>query len=314
MLPCGFRAQSAQRLQRVPQPGCGSDTCRSRGQEPWRTHGVSVCSAAIMDSMDAGRGLNHRRLLLTVLEAGPPRSRTEQQRDRGHTASRGGCHLTPGLQPCACCPDSQTHLPQETGSEPCCWGHQTKARRLCSHARPVWGAVQRAPSGLPGGKGSPWCLWPRAAPAAPGAAPLFPTCDPSRPLAGGSPSGACCCRASLASVQPPGPPCAGPGTEQLPSRQDLPGCRSRLRGAAVSSAPGAGAAPGARAWPAFYFSYCLQVVTQLNHSANQGPITTHREERLKLGCSQDLVRHSRPPDAESVPLGRGRVGKIGERP
>lgn len=222
-----------------------------------------------------------------------PPLQTEQQRDRGHTASRGGRHLTPGLQPCACCPDSQTHLPQETGSEPCCWGHQTKARRLCSHARPVWGAVQRTPSGLPGGKGSSWCLWPRAAPAAPGAAPPFPTCDPSRPLAGGPPSGACC-RASLASVQPPGPPCAGPGTEQLPSRQDLPGCRSRLRGAAASSAPGAGAAPGARAWPAFYFSCCLQGATQLSHSANQGPITTHREERLKLGCSRDLVRHSRP--------------------
>ncbi|XP_028343175.1 transmembrane protein adipocyte-associated 1 isoform X3 [Physeter macrocephalus] len=41
------------------------------------------------------------------------------------------------------------------------------------------------------------------------------------------------------------------------------------------------------------------VVTQPNHSANQDPITTHREECLKLGCRQDLGRHSGGPGTQN---------------
>eukprot|EP00070_Physeter_catodon_P036282 XP_028343176.1 transmembrane protein adipocyte-associated 1 isoform X4 [Physeter catodon] len=131
------------------------------------------CHTGSINSMDRSlicswiHSCLEQRLHFPAFLAGPGQWDTGQQRDRGHTATRGGRHVTPGLQPCASCPDSQTHLPQETGSEPCRRGHQTK------------------------------------------------------------------------------------------------------------------------------------VVTQPNHSANQDPITTHREECLKLGCRQDLGRHSGGPGTQN---------------
>lgn len=121
-------------------------------------------------------------------------------------------------------------------------------------------------------------------------------CSPPVTLAGPSRADPPVERAAAVPPWPPRSPQAHPVQGLAPS-SSLPGRTSRGAGAAcgerpVSSAPGAGAALGARAWPAFYFSYCLQVVTQLNHSANQDPITTHREERSKLGCSQEAPGRS----------------------
>nr|XP_058933948.1 transmembrane protein adipocyte-associated 1 isoform X3 [Kogia breviceps] len=94
------------------------------------------CHTGSINSMDRSlicsriHSCLEQRLHFPAFLAGPGQWDTGQQRDRGHTATRGGRHLTPGLQPCSSCPGSQTHLPQETGSEPRRRGHRTKAGRL----------------------------------------------------------------------------------------------------------------------------------------------------------------------------------------